>query len=196
MSKLAFIDTETTGLNRDIHNVWEIGLILRDTDYPGSRGVEYNIQLSQDVINLPFADQTALKINGFYERYKCFNTQFCVAEEQGTPHQVSAYDVALLLARKLDGAHFIAAVPDFDAWFIGKFLKAMGFAPAWHYHLVCIENLMAGHLQQEPPWKSDELSSRFKINRSDYEKHTALGDAIWAKDVYDAVMKNNVQPTT
>lgn len=39
-----------------------------------------------------------------------------------------------------------------------------------------------------PPWKSDELTEALGIVVDNMDKHTALGDARWAKAIYDRVM--------
>ena len=37
------------------------------------------------------------------------------------------------------------------------------------------------------PWKSDDLSAALGVTVSDEDRHTALGDAKWARAIYDAV---------
>ena len=39
-----------------------------------------------------------------------------------------------------------------------------------------------------PPWKSDDLSAALGITVSDDDRHTALGDAKWARAIYDRVI--------
>ena len=39
-----------------------------------------------------------------------------------------------------------------------------------------------------PPWDSDALSRAVGVNPDDFDRHTALGDARWAKAMYEAVM--------
>jgi len=115
--------------------------------------------------------------------------------------------VAEALARILDGAHLVGAVPSFDAAFLEPFLRRHGQAACWHYHLIDVEALAVGYLagrwtqaradgmaaEAGPfvvpmPWDSDALSSAIGIAVSDEDKHTALGDARWAKAMYDAVL--------
>jgi hypothetical protein len=38
-----------------------------------------------------------------------------------------------------------------------------------------------------PPWDSEVLSRAVGVDPNAYERHTALGDARWARDIYDAV---------
>lgn len=39
-----------------------------------------------------------------------------------------------------------------------------------------------------PPWNSGDLSRAVGVEPDDFDRHTALGDARWAKDIYEAVM--------
>jgi hypothetical protein len=39
-----------------------------------------------------------------------------------------------------------------------------------------------------PPWNSNDLSRGLGIDPDAYERHTALGDARWVRDQYDAMM--------
>jgi oligoribonuclease (3'-5' exoribonuclease) len=39
-----------------------------------------------------------------------------------------------------------------------------------------------------PPWDSGELSRAVGVDPDDFDRHTALGDARWAKAIYQAVM--------
>jgi hypothetical protein len=56
---LAFIDTETTGLDPDRHEIWEIALIVDDQEYQWFLPVD-----------LGKADPIALNIGRFHERYR------------------------------------------------------------------------------------------------------------------------------
>lgn len=59
MTALAFVDTETTGLDPDFHEIWEVGLIVNDEE-----------RLWQLPVDLKRADPKALEIGRFHERYK------------------------------------------------------------------------------------------------------------------------------
>lgn len=174
MTNLAFIDTETTGLDDRHHDVWEVAYILRyDDDVQDEHYYRFRPP------DLAAADATALRLNGYYQRE--------------TP-VVDAPNAAACIALDLAGAHLVGAVPDFDARFLAKFLRAHGQAPAWHYHLIDVEALMAGALAArgetiiEPPWNSRDLAAAFGVEQPADEEHTALGDARWAMRCYDAVM--------
>jgi DNA polymerase III epsilon subunit-like protein len=199
---VCFVDTETTGLDPDRHEIWEVGLILPDDS-------EHRWFLAVD---LGQADPFALKIGGFHDRHP-----------QG--HNVTGGEITMSVlfarqfARLTRGLHLAGAVVSFDEERLRKFLRANGACPEWHYHLVDVEALVAGWIagQQaavseisnltgepvlsdfecwtvaegiggEPPWKSDDLSRAVGVEPDRFERHTALGDARWAKAIYDAVM--------
>jgi hypothetical protein len=93
------------------------------------------------------------------------------------------------------GAHLVGAVPNFDTEVFDPLLRAHGLAPAWYYHLQDVETLAVGYLlgQGKPapelPWKSDELMAEIGVEPpAEDERHTALGDARWAKRAYDVIM--------
>lgn len=165
---VTFIDTETTGLEPDRHAIWEVAYIVRR---PGEMAVEETHQVQVD---LSTADPTALRLNGFYERYD--------AAGAATPHSV-----AEKVARATAGTWLVGAVPSFDAGFLDRLLRLYGWAPAWHHRLVCVENLAAGRLGVRAGWDPAKLSEMLGIERPEAEKHTAMGDARWAMLVYDAV---------
>lgn len=114
------------------------------------------------------------------------------------------------------GSHLCGAVPSFDEERLRRLLNRNGVLHRWHYHLVDVEALAAGyiaakcegeaadgtrgtvpeirpdgsinHIDGRPPWKSESLSRAVGVNPDDFDRHTALGDARWAKAIYEAVM--------
>lgn len=163
MSRIVFLDTETTGLDSDRHDVWEIGYIVRvpNNDGEGWTDFEYLYLVPPD---LSTADPNGLRISKFYER---------IPEGQIEPHNDSKdkvwggkpaiwdiavspvhtnyqwsdpYLVARKLAEDLDGAHIVGAVPDFDARFLTRWLRKHGQAFTAHYHLIDVEALAVGFL--------------------------------------------------
>lgn len=188
MTRLCFVDTETTSLDPDRGEVYEIGLVVRD---PGSSpdDLEWRWWLPVD---LSRADPMSLKVGRFFERRpsqsRTWKGALQWAPDSGKVEQADPWEVAASLMELTAGAHLVGAVPSFDASFLAPLLRAHGCCPAWHYHHVCVENLIAGKLAIPPPWNSNELSLKVGINPEEYERHTALGDARWARDLYDAVM--------
>lgn len=198
---VVFIDTETTGLDPERHEVWEIALIETD-------GTEHVWRMAPR--DLRAADENALRLTRFYERIEAAGYHEETIEEDypkrtrvvkrpnfWTPEtrRKIAHQVATLTA----GKHIVGAVPWFDTRFLAGFLRREDFTPAWHYHLVDVEALAVGHLASmvtheagiplRPPWDSHALSRALGIPETPAEdRHTALGDARWARAIYEKVM--------
>jgi DNA polymerase III epsilon subunit-like protein len=189
MSKLVFIDTETTSLRHD-RRAWEIGLIVRGVGHP--LDAEHHWFIDPADLDLGNADVMSLKIGKFYDRH---------------PHgkgAVGGFDSEAAALKRVEsltrGAHLVGAVPNFDADVLSARMRANGICPSWHYHLIDVEALMVGYLAakgQWPgpgvneldalPWKSDDLAAAVGVLIREGDRHTALGDARWARDIYDAV---------
>jgi hypothetical protein len=215
---LAFIDTETTGLDPTRHEVWEVGLIVQ-------RDGDEHEHLWRWWPNMDTADPNGLRIGRFYDRIhgppppwsaRYDGSVHYEGDDADGPMPVAPRQFAHTLAQYLDGAHLVGAVPSFDAAFVAPLLRRLGQAPTWHYHLIDVEALAAGwvsaqcmgeaadggrgtvgvrrangslnHIDGRPPWDSDELSLAVGVDPEQYDRHTALGDAKWAKAIWDAVM--------
>lgn len=186
-ARLAFVDTETTGLDPVRHQIWEVGLVLRDEN-----GDETE-RLWQLPVDLSRADAMGLKVGRFHDRR--------LPPDALTGLRRFAHEFAILTV----GAHLVGAVISFDEERLRRFLRANGECPMWHYHLIDVEALAVGWLAgryedatfaapddtgavYHPPWSSSELSEAVGVDPADYDRHTALGDAKWARAIYDAVV--------
>lgn len=199
LAPVCFVDCETTGLDPNRHEIWEVGLIL-----PG--GIEHGWFLPVDEER---ADLIALNIGGYFDRhpYK-LEDDFDFAVTAPRPF-------AGEFQRLTRGLHLAGAVPSFDADFLSRLMLLHHVRPAWHYHLIDVEPLAVGYVVRAAtaiydrgggssaaaehaenmraaaltlPWNSDQLSAALGIEPANYERHTALGDARWAKAIYDKVM--------
>ncbi len=174
MSRLCFVDIESTGLEADRHEVYEIGLIVRDGD--SRMDPEWRWWLP---VNLTRADPNALRVGRFFERRPPQNHTWSGALQwapdiSGKIEQADVRDVAASVMELTAGAHLVGAVPSFDAAFLSRLLRAHGCCPAWNYHLV----------------DSGKLFSKLGVDPDQFDRHTALGDARLAKATYDFVMGN------
>jgi oligoribonuclease (3'-5' exoribonuclease) len=186
---VVFVDTETTGLDPEHHEVWDIALIEED-------GTEHEWHLRPH--SLHDADETALRLTRFYERVEEAGVREETIEE-GYPKRArtvqrprfwtraSAHQIAGEIATLTAGQHIVGAVPSFDARFLAKLLRSEGLAPAWHYHLIDVETLIAGRLGLRPPLNSEDLSRAIGVEPQLFDRHTALGDARWVRAQYEAV---------
>lgn len=195
MSRICFIDTETTSLRPD-RRAWDIALIVRED---GAEDFEYQWFVGAQDLDLGNADPFALRIGHFYDRHPSARTGDMFNDGED-PESYVMRQVELLTR----GAHLIGAVPNFDADVLGARMRANGVMPSWHYHLIDVETLVVGYLagwqRHSPdvvpldgspslPWTSEELSRAVGVEPpSGEERHTAIGDARWAKAMYDAVL--------
>jgi hypothetical protein len=175
IGRIVFLDTETTGLSLDDH-IWDFAAIVRE---PGQPDREVQTFVEHDVAR---AAKLPDSFRADYER------------RYDERDAISARDFAALAFDLTAGrAHVVGAVPNFDTERLALLMSKRGMQPGWHYHLIDVENLAVGYLAGKgtpvaPPWDSDELSARLGIVVPKEERHTALGDARWARDLYDAVM--------
>ena len=172
-STVVFVDTETTGLDSQRHDVWDIALIVD--------GGEHEWHL---LPRLEGADPEALRVSRFVGRTR-------------KPGWVwhDPLEAAEAVADLTAGRHLVGAVPWFDAGFLATFLREYGKVPSWHYHMVDVEALAIGWLSRGsqplvPPWDSAHLGRLIGVPEPPFrERHTAIGDARWARAMYEAVME-------
>lgn len=175
LDQVVFIDTETTGLHAELHEIWEIGLIEGD-------GTEHHWFMPLEHAHT--ADPFALKIGGYYERY--------VPPPMLQMTENILYKIDLLTA----GKHLVGAIPSFDEERLRKLFYRKGMLPPrWHYHIIDVEALAVGYLSADArneltlPWKSDEIFEMLGIDPpTEDERHTALGDAKMCMRVFKKVM--------
>lgn len=184
--RLVFIDTETTSLRPD-RRVWDLAAIGRD---PDGTEEEYQFFIHVDELDLGNADPMSLKIGRFYDRHPQMTAENGLAE-RGKPnvgdnviYERAALEGFELMSR---GAIIVGAVPNFDTEVIATRMRAHGLAPSWHYHLVDVETLAAGQLGMRPLWSFDAILAEYGITYVEELRHTALGDAAIARDLFDAI---------
>lgn len=190
---LVFGDTETTGLDPFMHDAWEFALIVRRDGHD----TEYEFRLQPDLTN---ADPKALEINRYHERTRAAGWTW------DDPHYA-----AVNMYRLLNGAVLIGSNPAFDADMLRNlFARYYDVAKPWHYRTIDVTTFAAGALYGRAgewtrkdcdaawyskvanaigwPWKSYDVSRHVEVEPPAKDvAHTALGDARWARDVWDAV---------
>lgn len=186
IAPLVFMDTETTGLSLD-DDIWEFAGIRR---HPDGREIELHLFIDHD------REKCARLPEAFYadhrHRYRHVDS---------VPQEVAARKISRFLAPDAEEgrAHIVGAVPNFDTERLALLLDEHGYPTGWHYHLVDVENLAVGwlagqadanngHLTPALPWDSDEISRAVGVEPPTDERHTAMGDARWARAIYDRVM--------
>jgi hypothetical protein len=190
---LCFLDTETTGVHPD-RQVWEFAAIRRE---PNGNTDTWTFMISD--VDLSNADPFGLKVGRFYERHPDY-------ADQHAPLKTMA-EAARIVEEVTRGAHLVGAVPNFDAEVLDRLLRSYGLMPAWHYHLLDVEALAVGWLHARagngsydantagriratatPPYDSEMLSRACGVEPpGEGLRHTAYGDADWARRLYDAI---------
>lgn len=206
---LIFLDTETTGLQPDRHTPWEIAWVTA-LHNKGDRTLAL-VDRFQATVPLNFketenADPEALKVGRYDERkVDGFRPrEDVVARLKWAATRIGALAAELDAARSEASTppppivpHLVGAVPSFDhAMLCMNWLGWPGFGEGlWHYHLIDVEALAAGTLGYPPPYKSDDLTAMLGIKVDEKDKHTAMGDVMWAVQMYAAVYRLTIKET-
>ncbi len=190
MTKLVFLDTETTSLRPD-RRAWEIAAIVRE---PGQEDREHQWLIDLADLDRGNADPLSLRIGGFHARHPQLDPSTYGWDDSLGIRVVREAFALRELEWLTAGAHIVGAVPSFDAEVLAARMHANGLCPTWSHHLIDVEPLIIGYLAAkgeavDMPWKSDDLSRRMGVEPpSGEDRHTALGDARWCVRIYDAVM--------
>lgn len=169
---LIVVDTETTGLHPDDHQVWEMAWGTWDGD-------QWVIQTRQVLHDASNADDFALDIGGWRERF-------------APSLAVHPADALVDLMVAADGKHMAGMVPSFDEERLRRLAARHGIAHTWHYHIVDAEPLCVGLLAARGeiagwPWKSDALSLAVGVDPEQFHRHSAAGDVKWCIALLEAV---------
>jgi len=186
MNRLVALDTETTGLNPKLEDVWEVAMVDLGT------GEEAVWRLAPSVGAVERMHPRAAQVNRYHERTAAAGWRW--------DDPVRALDD---MDEWLDGAHIVGAVPDFDARFLAALYERCGRPrPAWNHHLVCIQAQARGWLRgierESPgsvpahvfdiPWRSDDLSRACGVQPPGQDaRHTALADARWVAEWWHVI---------
>lgn len=210
--KLAFTDTETTGLDDRRHDIWEVALITVTDSEPddGTQKVEEFVW--QLPVNLTEADPIALNIGRFHDR-RLPGVDHYVA---GTPDDMDIDGWKRRTEQALEGsteeksyvvpegwmrqwsaqfveltrdAFLVGNVISFDEERLRKLLRLHDQTPMWNYHLIDVEALVAGKLGMQPPWRGSTVAEAIGCP-APADQHSALADARWAREIYNAVYKD------
>ncbi len=190
MTRVIALDSETTGLDSEREQVFEIATVDVVT------GEEHVWRIRPDDEVVECMHPKAVEVNRFYER---------VADPtwRWDPPLHSLRRLRTVLA----GAHIVGAVPDFDTRFLtATYQRFRMTPPRWQYHLIDVETLAVGYLHgysagwqtgspstrlelpgvlRTLPWDSDDLSRACGIEPpGEGRRHTALADARWAARLY------------
>lgn len=190
-SRLVFLDTETTGLDPETEEIFELAVIEQD-------GTEHLWTFEPPGWMVASMHPKALAVNRYHERTSHPEWEWSVPFKPYELDSQPNLDETLAEVREfLEGAHIVGAVPDFDARFIAELYRSSNVGcPRWHYHLIDIESVAIGYLAAkgtslELPWNSEDLSRQIGVNPPQGEaRHTALADARWVGAMWTSMGLN------
>ncbi|MFJ2630916.1 hypothetical protein ACIO6U_02990 [Streptomyces sp. NPDC087422] len=203
---LAFVDTETTHLSAEIGEIWELAVILRDL---GGTENEHVWQFAPRTLDADIHGE-AMRVGRFHERFAVPDGCTAAYITGGDIDPMTRADAIKEVTEILRGAVLVGSNAAFDDRHLRKLLDLRGEQQPWHYRPVCVATLAAGFLYGHAermtkrdcdaswyakvadrlgwPWKSYNASEATGVPRpADDVAHTALGDAKWARDLYDRI---------
>lgn len=189
---IVFVDLETDGLREPWlpggRRIWELGVIRREAD--GSE-TEYQRFIRLDDLQPDLErSREALEIGSFHRRHPELNP---AAPADGLCTYLEAAE--LLAKLTADQPLWVGVVPYFDASSVLHLLHTTGVLPAdapdvpWDFRLVCAVTLAMGRSGASPTAPAAEISLALGIDQAAYQIHSALEDARWTRDLYDAVRR-------
>ena len=171
---LAFVDIETTGFDRDTHEIIELGVVIaRMRD--GTLTVVDQVDLKIHPRHIQTAEAAALRINGYNEADWLF--------------AVDIEDALKTFAQKTDGAIFVAHNATFDYGFIETNLRRYGIENTMHYHKLDTISIAFGILHTNDD--IGKLSLRAlceKYNVENKAAHSAFADAYATYEVFKKLL--------
>jgi DNA polymerase-3 subunit epsilon len=177
--RLAFVDTETTGLSPQKHEIIEIACVLAEqVDRPG-RGPELKFieefEIKVKPLRIQDAEPEALRINGYNETDWLFAVDLKNALE--------------LLSKKAEGAIMVSHNMAFDFAFLDKAFQDTGVKNLMHYQKMDTISIAFAKLYDKA--EHDKYSLRYLceiFNIKNEKAHTALSDTKALFEVYKKLM--------
>ena len=220
MTGICFVDCETTGLDPDRHAIWEVALITPDGNEHVWQFPVDEMAADPFALNIGrYWDRRWGTDNEVKPWDAVYDAHTPKSRRKNFPDEGRAIRPGLDWCRHFRdltaGCHRVGAVVSFDEERLRRLLHRNEILHRWHYHLVDVEALAAGWLAGSftacqsvgdpeadgptvkearlavPPWDSNALSLAVGVDPEDFDQHTALGDAKWARAIYDAVMSSS-----
>jgi DNA polymerase III epsilon subunit-like protein len=175
MRRLVSVDIETTGLDPQRHEIWEVALVPVNP-YEDS----WCYQLPVTLIG---ASGEALEIGGFSERYGAPGPNFVIRRWPSGASSPEGLEGALrCIYNQLNGATLLGCSVHFDASFLAELFRKHGFLDPepWHHRYLDLGSFAGGAWGVKHALSSKAMSDRY----TNANAHDALADARWNVEVY------------
>lgn len=171
---LAFIDIETTGLDRDKHEIIELAAVITKMK-DGELVVIDQVDLKIQPQHIENAEPQALRINGYNPADWLF--------------AVSLEDAMKEFAKKTDNAVFVAHNITFDYGFVETAFKKTGLEDKMHFYKLDTLSLAFGILHTtDDPGKLALRTLAQKYGVENKKAHSAFADAYATYEVFKKMM--------
>lgn len=178
--RLAFVDTETTGLNIDVQELIQVGCVLVEQNWETPDGIpsfeiieEFELKIKPERIS--DADPQALRVNGY-----------------DPSEWVFAYNLSEamnIFAKKTEGAIMVGHNVCFDFGFIEKAFRITGIKNMMHYHKLDTISIAFAKLHDTHDVEKFSLRVLCQyFNIENKNAHTALSDARATFHLYEKLM--------
>lgn len=176
---LAFVDIETTGLDRDTHEIIELGVVLIEQEWPENGKPIFTqigeLDLKIKPEHIENADAQALRVNGYNEADWVF--------------AYSLNDAMKLFAEKTKDAIFVAHNVTFDYGFIEKAFATTGIENKMHYHKLDTVSIAFAKLHKLGDINRYSLRSLCEYFGIENKRaHSAYSDTKALSEVYQKMM--------
>ena len=166
MSRLIFVDVETTGLDPEIHEIIECCLLIRE---PGGHETIFTWKIKPE--NIENAHPTALRVNGYSEAL--------------WDHAISQKEAADLISEKCRDAIMVGHNVLFDLRFLNHLLEDQQVENKIPDRWICTQEI-ARSLQSDLDFRSVSLDSiRRSLGWTLEGAHTAEKDVLDCARLYD-----------
>lgn len=213
MTTLALVDTETNALG-DLAVPYEIAIIKRNLEEPDVPDGEYLFHIQYTTSSLPAGtNPESLNVGGWRERVWSkggadYRDRLAETDPEVYVATGPEWTIARTVRRLLEGC-VLATVGPFDLPVLRRMFLRHGLVrpdeDVWHYSTHDLKSQAYGYALAKGyrpalPMFSEELGDLVGATRAlPEERHTALGDARWARRVWDAMYSRDAgtwdQPT-
>jgi DNA polymerase III alpha subunit (gram-positive type) len=163
MNDLVFLDTETTGLDANLHEVWQVAWAINE---------ENPVQERILVHSLKTANLKSLEMNHYLEHHP-----------EGARSEGPMVDLAV--RQVLQGATLVCANPPFDRMFLWK---RWGYEP-WHYRSIDVESMALAVLEHDRPKGLKDIADELRELGYNIGEptHAAWADVVVLRESYRAL---------